>query len=124
MKLSAFVQTLLLGAALALPASALALEGVTRCPVDEVATFQNRVHVRCGARYWDKSPWPSYFAVPTSSSNEAARLVTMGTAAYMGDWQLQIFYDVDDMNAASYGCANQDCRRPTKILLYKEYQFE
>ena len=122
MKIRALVQTLLLGAALALPASALALDA-TRCRVDEVATFPNRVHVRCSDIPHSLPTWPRYFAVPSGTS-EATRLVTLGSAAFMDARDLLIRYDILDMNAAQYGCDNQNCRRPIEIQLNKEFQFE
>jgi len=116
MKSSALVWTLMLGAALALPASALALTfPATRvCTVDEVATFQNRVHVRCQGQ----ETWPRYYAVPTSSSSEAARLVTLGTAALMsaGDLRLWVLFEAYE-HYDSFGCSNSDCRRPIEIRL-------
>ena len=117
MQSSALVQTLLLGAALALPASGLAQSdefATNRCKVEEVATYQNRVHVRCNEQVYG-AYWPRYFASPTSSSSESTRLVTLGSAALTGAGDLLITYEVLETDAQSYGCDESDCRRPLEI---------
>jgi hypothetical protein len=119
MKSSALVQTLLLGAALALPASALAQDGesnfsTTQCTVEEVATFANRVHVKC------KDRAISFFASPTSNAGESTRLVTLGSAALLGAGDLEITFEVFSLdNAESFGCLRGNCRRPIQIRLIK-----
>jgi hypothetical protein len=85
------------------------------CSVGEVATFDNRVHVRCVESGWVVP----FFASPTSSSAEAARLVTLGTAAMMGAGRLWILSDLRLHDAASYGCLVHDCRRPLQMMLRK-----
>jgi hypothetical protein len=79
------------------------------CEVVEVATLHNRVHLHCNIQ-----GILMYFAVPTSSSAEAQRLVTMGTAALVAGpaktfW---VTYDAGDLQGASYGCQPANCRRP------------
>lgn len=119
MKLSALLQTLLLGAALALPAGALAQlspDGGTvtsLCKVIEVATFSNRVHVQCK----DDLSSPTFYASPTSSSSEATRLVTLGSAALMGAGDLLVVWEPFVYDAESFGCLVKDCRRPVVIRL-------
>ena len=115
MTIRALVPTLLLGAALALPASALAqFPGVHICKVIEVATFSNRVHVQCqDAAAGDIR----FFAAPTSSSSEATRLVTLGSAALAGAGDLVVGFPFFDPNTESFGCAVENCRRPFSIQL-------
>jgi hypothetical protein len=122
MKINALVPTLLLGATLALPASVLAQDGDfgpsssvqwSNCKVAQVATFADRVHVHCVTGVYP------YFASPTSNSAEATRLVTLGTAAMMGAGTLWILSDMRKQDAAAYGCALNDCRRPIEIQLNK-----
>jgi hypothetical protein len=121
MKLKALVHTLLFGAALALPASARAQSALSPdggtvtslCKVIEVATFPNRVHVQC---QYDPSS-PTFYASPTSSSSEATRLVTLGSAALMGAGDLLVVWEPFVYDAASFGCLVKDCRRPTEIRL-------
>ena len=120
MKISALVPTLMLGATLALPASVHAQQHFVwgKCQVDEVATFSNRVHVRCagnaGVDYAVR-----YLASPTSNSAEATRLVTLGTASIMSArGNLWILLDLTG-DASSYGCATMNCKRPIEIYLQK-----
>lgn len=126
MKISTLVTTLMLGATLALPASVLADEDHgpsviwAKCEVAEVATFSNRVHVRCvnnAVNYLAVR----YFASPTTNSAEAARLVTLGTAALTGAGagHLWVRFNIYDYAAASYGCGSNDCRRPMEMMLIK-----
>jgi hypothetical protein len=123
MKSSALIPTLLLGAALALSASARADEdhgsGILTllCTVVEVATYPNRVHVACqdGDLFGIH-----FFAAPTSSASEATRLVTLGSAALLGAGDLEIVYEqieLDDIE--SFGCLESNCRRPLEIKLRK-----
>ena len=119
MKISALVPTVMLGATFALPASVLAQEIPTwgRCRVDEVATFANRVHIRCaGNAGVDYAV--HYLASPTSNSAEATRLVTLGTASLMGAGFLWILFDLAG-NASSYGCETANCKRPIEMHLQK-----
>jgi hypothetical protein len=92
------------------------------CVVIQVAAFANRVHVQCAN--------PSifgvikYFAVPTSSAGEAARLTALGTAAMAGGKPLAVEakYSVNpsiDGNYAAWGCAEHDCRRALGMALNK-----
>jgi hypothetical protein len=121
MKIRALLRTLLLGAALGLPASALAqLLHTHECKVIEVATFPNRVHVSCQDAVC--SLWYGclrFYAVPTSNAGEAGRLTTLGSAALTGAGAgaLAIDFDWSNLDAASYGCAVADCRRPLLIRL-------
>lgn len=85
------------------------------CKVDQVATYATRVHVRCGGTGF----FFRYFASPTSNAAEAARLVTLGTAAMTGAGTLWILADMRKQDAASYGCAVHDCRRPMDMQFNK-----
>ena len=120
MKISALVPTLMLGAILALPASVRAYDGnevwAKTCKVTEVATYPNRVHVLCVGPYTNDIV---YFASPTTNSAEAARLVTLGTSALTSAGNLYVVYDLWNTDAASYGCAAHNCRRPIEMRLTK-----
>jgi hypothetical protein len=127
-KLTAIVSALVATACVAFSGSSAADEdqgGTTYwhpCLVNQVATFANRVHVQCsnpsifgGVRF---------FAVPTSNSGEAARLMTLGAAALASGKPLGIEakYTVIpsiDGNYASWGCAEHDCRRALSVALTK-----
>lgn len=123
MQLRTLVQTLMLGAVLALPASALAQSALdpsggtvtSICKVIEVATFLNRVHVRCDPKYDTSSPL--FYASPTSNPSEATRLVTLGSAALMGAGDLLVVWEAFVSDAEAFGCLAKDCRRPVEIRL-------
>jgi hypothetical protein len=103
MKIRALVKSLALAAALiALPGSARA----DWCRVAELYSFSNRVHVKCADLVY---PGFSYFAVPRTNAAEVASFTTMASMA-MGGY-LWIDFNMFDMSAASFGCANNDCRR-------------
>jgi len=123
MHIPTLVSTLLLGTALALPALARADEDygpniiTDPCPVLEVATFANRVHVKCQQGGTTLVP---FFAVPTGSASEATRLVTLGSAALMGAGKLEITYEVTSTtDIEAFGCLKRDCRRPLQLRLAK-----
>jgi hypothetical protein len=87
------------------------------CHVSEVATFANRVHVRCLL-----PAMAVYFAVPTSSSAEATRLVALGTAALISGRPLSIeakFFVSSSDGYESWGCMSHDCRRALAVVLPK-----
>lgn len=119
MKINATILVFLAGAILALPstthANDLPFIYTTTCNVVEVVTFSNRVHFKCS-----NTVHPIYFAVPTSSSAEATRLVTMASTALMGGGKIEVTYDYVDATPVSYGCMYSDCRRPIKLRLFKE----
>lgn len=113
MKTNALVPALVLSAMLALPSSAHAYVHTATCNVVEIMTFSNRVHFKCDNVY------PAYFAVPTSSSAEATRLVTLASTALMGSGKIQLWYETLDGSAESYGCMISNCRRPIQLRLFK-----
>ena len=129
MTMTSRVHALMLAAALALPAAARANDdgGYTNavywaeCQVVEVATFANRVHVKCSTTLAGEYIPLRYFASPTSNSAEAARLLAMGTAALTGagGGKLWVLLDLSKSDAVSYGCAWNDCRRPLETRLVK-----
>ena len=115
MKINVLAPTLVLGAMLSLPSSAYAFDYIIKatCNVVDVAAFPNRAHFRCDNMY------PAYFAVPTSSSAEATRLVTLASAALLGDRKIEVTYNEMDAAPETYGCMHYDCRRPIQLRLIK-----
>ena len=112
--MKAMISTLVTGALLAIPwpAAAQSSDAMTMpCKVEEVATYPNRVHVRCQSNIYLR-----YFASPTSSPSEAERLVTLGAAALTSGAMLDVTYNPFEYWDA-YGCLQQDCRRPVLIRL-------
>jgi hypothetical protein len=104
MKIKALVKSAALAALVTLPAGAQA--DYVGCKVREVYAFSNRVHVNCSNTLPQNI---QFFAVPTSSSGEAARFTTMASMA-LGDY-LFIDYDFSDTSGPSFGCQLNDCRR-------------
>ncbi len=104
--------------------SAFAFEPVQApCVPVEIATFWggadnpvNRVHVKC------KTPVEgsiSYFAVSTADGDNAARILSILTTAYVqGQGKiLSILYDRDDLSGEAIGCLNTNCRLIGGVLL-------
>jgi hypothetical protein len=114
MNIKAIASTLLLSAAIGSHGNAVALPAAQyiTCNVQSVAVLDNRVHVDCGYGSWIR-----FFAAPTSSSSEAARLLSMGQMAVATSKPLYFMYDANDNSAASYGCDYANCRRPITIQL-------
>src|SRR5262245_24126482 len=104
MKIGALIRSLALAAVLVvLPGSALAGEW---CRVAELYSFSSRVHVRCADLVYPGFP---YSAVRLTNAAEVASFTSMASMA-MGGY-LWIDFNMFDMSAASFGCANHDCRR-------------
>jgi hypothetical protein len=93
------------GATLATTVPANAATGL-HCVVLEVASFDNRVHIRAKCDY---SPVPTYVAVE-SNSPMAATTVQVGLYAMTGKHFVNIFYD-ENVGANPAGCNQDDCRR-------------
>jgi len=91
-------------------ASSAALDTFTCTPVG-VATFTNRVHVRCstaappGGIYW--------FAVSTANSASASRFLSIFTTAMVTGKNLRIWYTPSDTSGSAFGCLVSDCRTAT-----------
>ena len=81
------------------------------CTPVSVATFTNRVHVRCSAEappggiYW--------FGVSTSNSASASRFLSIFTTAKVTGKNVAIWYDVSDTSGNAWGCGSSDCRTAT-----------
>jgi hypothetical protein len=112
MKIKTLVKSAALAALFTLPASAQADVYSGKCQVTEVYAFSNRVHAKCSEPV---ALGIQYFAVPTSSSAEAARFTTMASMA-LGDY-LWVYYDDFDFSAESFGCLPENCRRPVSFRL-------
>lgn len=83
-----------------------ALETFTCTPAG-VATFHNRVHVRCTT----SAPGNiRYFAVCTSNSVTAARYLSVFTTAFAMNKNLTIHYSAADTSGTACGCQAGDCR--------------
>lgn len=101
-------------ASLAVAASFLAIAAVPAhaatyvCTPDRVATFSNRVHVRCTAATPAGILW---FAVCSDGNSAfAARALSTFTAAKVTGKNLVLFYELADTSGTACGCLAGDCR--------------
>lgn len=101
-------------AALVIAEGASAAETWSDCVPVGVATYANRVHVRCAASV---SGGIFYFALSTADSAQAARFVSVASSALIAGRTLKVLYDPADLTGASFGCATNDCRRARALEL-------
>jgi hypothetical protein len=85
------------------------------CNSVEVATFTNRVHVKCdrapASGHGEPSPLDNivFFAVATTDSAHAARILSVLMMAHLAQREIVIEYDSHDNDGTSFGCLQQDC---------------
>ena len=77
------------------------------CTPIGVASFNNRVHVRCSAAAPGGIYW---FAVSTTDSGRASRFLSIFTTAKVTGKNLGIWYNSTDLSGGAWGCNNSDCR--------------
>jgi hypothetical protein len=95
------------------------------CNSVEVATFTDRVHVRCaqgpawsvpGSVEVGECIEPRgcagivFFAVATADSAHAARILSVLVVAHLAPRPIVIEYDRNDTTGPSFGCLEEDCR--------------
>lgn len=97
---------LLLPAALAL-APAVQADEYFSCKVKDVTVFSSRIHVRCTTT---TAAGIYFFALPTSNSVQANRLLTIGSTALVSGRKFVAIYDLGDTSGAAWGCQASDCR--------------
>ena len=107
--------TFALVAVLGIASEASAANVWSDCTPAGVATFANRVHVRCSASV---SGGIFYFAVATTDAAQAARFVSVATSALVAGRPLKVWYDPADLSGANFGCATSDCRRAQALELF------
>jgi hypothetical protein len=71
-----------------------------------VVTYRIRVHIHCAAAVGGIS----YFAVSTTDTAYAARVLSTISTAQVAGRTLSIIYDPADLSGASIGCQTNDCR--------------
>lgn len=98
--------SLVLAAALALAPAAQADESFP-CKVKDVTVFSGRIHVRCTTM---TAAGIYFFALPTSNSVQANRLLTIGSTALVSGRKFVAIYDPGDTSGAAWGCQASDCR--------------
>jgi len=77
------------------------------CTSEKVAAYANRIHVRCS------NPAPGgiyFFALGTTHSSHAARVLSILSMAHVTGKQLAILYDPTDTSGSAIGCQVGDCR--------------
>ena len=111
-------------AAFAWSGAAYAGQQVTNCPIVDIATFNNRVHIHCTPQISACSLQPGkcaapeppqYFAVEASSAM-APTVIQIALAALSSKRPLNIFYD-DNAAANPGGCQQNDCRRIIGVVI-------
>jgi hypothetical protein len=98
------------------PVSPSSIDSSYSCYVNNVAVYENRIHVRCDAPYQETGIW--YFAYPTDSSTgyTANRLLAVGQTAGVLGYPVWVYFDLDpDSNPP--GCNTGDCRLLTGISM-------
>lgn len=78
------------------------------CRAIEIATFSNRIHVRCDTA---ASGGIVYFAVPTANNAHAARILSTLLAGHIAGKQMVMGYDATDTSGDAFDCRQADCRR-------------
>ena len=99
---------LAIGLVVVRPQPAFAAPTDTLCTPTQVLvwTVAPRLHVRCAAAVGGIS----YFALSTADAAQAARVLTILTAAQVAGRTLVIRYDPADLSGAAIGCLTSDCR--------------
>jgi hypothetical protein len=76
------------------------------CTPTGVATFAQRIHVRCSAA----QSGIAFFAYRSSDATGAARNLSLASSALIAGRNLRIFYNPADLTGSAIGCGNSDCR--------------
>jgi hypothetical protein len=76
------------------------------CVPDSVATYNTRVHVKCTVPIGGIE----YFAVPTSDSKHAARMLATMLTAHAAGKPTSVLFDPADTSNLPPGCLVADCR--------------
>ena len=104
-------------ATMASTAASVSVSATAQCTPVEVAVFTNspRIHVKCS------SPTDNilYFAVATTDTALAQRVLTVLTDALTAGKGLAIVYDVSDVSGAQIGCLSKDCRLIVTVSIEK-----
>ena len=91
-----------------------AVAAARSCTPAAVGDFQIRIHVRCSTAV----DGIVYYAVATTDSNRAARVLAILSGAFLGGHQVEIYYDPADLSGSSIGCSNVDCRLLLNVEIF------
>jgi len=95
-------------------AAARAADQVYGCVPENVAVFDNRLHISC------VTPTASgikYFATPTADRDHANRILALLLAAASSGATVGVHFDPNDLSGSAIGCQNADCRLITWVFL-------
>jgi hypothetical protein len=84
------------------------------CNSVDVATFANRVHVRCDRA---TNGGIVFFAVATANSAHAARILSVLMMAHLTTRKIIVEYNPNDTTGTSFGCLAHDCRRLLSVAV-------
>ncbi len=84
------------------------------CNPVSVASFGNRVHVKCAG-----GDGPIVFFALNTTNPGAASFTTIATAALVHNKSLLIVYDPNNNTGPSFGCALGNCRPASAIFVNK-----
>jgi hypothetical protein len=76
------------------------------CVPESVATYTTRIHIECATAIGNIK----YFAVPTSESKHAARMLATMLTAHAAGMTASILFEPDDTSDLPPGCLEADCR--------------
>jgi len=114
MMIPSSVRRLTLAATFALLAMPLPAEAAWHtCKPTDVATYAERIHVRCDT----KAGNIAFFALPTANSAHAGRVLSVLLVALVESRSIRIEYDPNDTSGTSFGCLASDCRRLASVAV-------
>ena len=79
------------------------------CDIETIATFENRIHVRCKPSSGGIGATIVYFAAPTSDSRQTNRLLAMLMTAYVLNIDPWVYWN-SSSSANPSGCISTNCR--------------
>jgi hypothetical protein len=79
---------------------------VVTCTSVEVATYDNRIHVRCAEVF----NGINFFAASTADIRHSNRLLSVLLTAHATSKPVNIWYEPSDTSGTSFGCRAEDCR--------------
>lgn len=86
----------------------------TTCKPIEVATYAERIHVRCAQA---TSAGIVFFSVATANSAHAARMLSSLLMAHTVGKNVVVEFDPNDTSGTAFGCQAHDCRRLLSVAV-------
>jgi hypothetical protein len=88
---------------------------IFNCNPADVASWGNRVHVRCSP----SAGVIAFFAVNTTNPGATERFTEIALAALVNNKTLAIEFNPADASGPSFGCALSNCRPALAIVIVK-----